>query len=207
MIPLLIAAAPDGWHHLVTGDESRFFLTCSPRRMWTLTRDDVATKPKNNIHTKKFMFITFWSPLEFPVVDKLATGAKMDSDCFIPNVLAQLERKMFPDGRRRYAKRLTIHLDNCSVHTSGASEAYLTEHSMIRLKHPPYSPDLAPSDFYLFPTVKEQLKDIEMIDEEDLFNRLKEILNEIPRKELDRVSGAWINRLMTVSGGDGGETS
>jgi hypothetical protein len=78
---------------------------------------------------------------------------------------------------------------------------------MIRLKHPLSSPDLAPSDFYLFPTLKERLKDLEMVDEEDLFNRLKEILNKIRHKELDKVFGTWINRLITASGGDGGYIS
>jgi hypothetical protein len=87
------------------------------------------------------------------------------------------------------------------------SEVYLAEYSMIPLKHLPSSPDLAPTDFSLSPTVKERLKDIEMVDEEDLFNRLKEILDEIPQKELNKVFGAWINRLMTASGGDGGYIS
>jgi hypothetical protein len=153
------------------------------------------------------MFTIFWSLLGFPVVDQLATGAKMDSEYFTTNVLAQLERSMFPDGRRPHAKRMTVHLDDCSVHTTGASEVYRAEHTMIRLKHPPDLPDLASSDFYLFPTVKEPVKDIEMIEEEHLFNRLKEILNEIPHKELDKIVGAWINRLTRASEGDGGYIS
>jgi hypothetical protein len=95
-------------------------------------------------------------------------------------------------------------LDNCSVHTSGASEVHLAEHSLIWLKHRPSSPDPAPSDFYRFRTGKERLKDIEMVDEEDFFNRLEEISNEIPRKEFNTVFRAWINRLMTASWGDGG---
>jgi transposase len=33
--------------------------------------------------------------------------------------------------------------------------AYLDFHS---LEHPPYSPDLAPTDYYLFPRLKKQLK-------------------------------------------------
>jgi hypothetical protein len=59
---------------------------------------------------------------------------------------------------------------------SGATEVYMTEHSMIRLKHLPCSSDLTPNDFYLFPTIKERLKDIQMVDEEDLFYRLKDFL-------------------------------
>jgi hypothetical protein len=33
MLPLLHAAQRDGWHHLMTGDESWFFFDTSPRRM------------------------------------------------------------------------------------------------------------------------------------------------------------------------------
>jgi hypothetical protein len=58
--------------------------------MSTLTKDDVAIKPKHNIQTKKFMLAIFWRPLGFPVVDKLATGAKMDSESFITAVLPRL---------------------------------------------------------------------------------------------------------------------
>jgi hypothetical protein len=63
MIPILATAAHDGWHHLVAGCESRFFLSYSPRRMWTLSRDGVATKPKHDIRMQKFMFTVIWNPL------------------------------------------------------------------------------------------------------------------------------------------------
>jgi hypothetical protein len=46
-----------------------------------------------------------------------------------------------------------------------------------------------------------------MIDEEDLFSGLQEILNLISRKELDKVFRRWINRLMIVSRGDGADIS
>jgi hypothetical protein len=74
---------------------------------------------------------------------------------------------------------------------------------MIRVQRDPYSPNLAPNDFYLFPTIKEKLKDIQMVDEEHLFYQLQEILKSISRKELDEVFGTWINRLITASRGDG----
>jgi hypothetical protein len=95
MIPILAAVAHDGWHHLVTGDESWFFLSYSPRRMWTLSRDDVATKPKHDICTQKFMFTMIWNPRRFQVVDKLPTATKMNSGYFITNILELLEQKIF----------------------------------------------------------------------------------------------------------------
>jgi hypothetical protein len=121
MIPILAAAAHDGWHHLATGDEFWFFLFYSPRRMGTLSRDDVATKPKHDIRTQKFMFTVIRNPLGFQVVDKLPTGTKMNSDYLITNILEPLEQKIFSNGRKPHAKRLTVHLDNYSIHTSGAT--------------------------------------------------------------------------------------
>jgi hypothetical protein len=58
-------AERDGWHHLVTGDESWFFFDASPRRMWALSRDDVAAKPRQQIQSKKFMITIRWNPTGF----------------------------------------------------------------------------------------------------------------------------------------------
>jgi hypothetical protein len=53
MLPLLHAAQRDGWHHLVTGDKTWFFFDTWPHRMWTLSRDDLATKSRQQIQSKK----------------------------------------------------------------------------------------------------------------------------------------------------------
>jgi hypothetical protein len=55
MLPFLYSVERDGWHHLVTGNESWFFVDTSLRRRWTLSRDDVVTKSKDDIQSKKFM--------------------------------------------------------------------------------------------------------------------------------------------------------
>jgi hypothetical protein len=47
---------------------------------------------------------------------------------------------------------------------------------MGRVSQPPYSPDLAPSDFYLFPTVKEKLERTQVADEDQFFESLQAIL-------------------------------
>jgi hypothetical protein len=127
----------------------------------------------------------------------------MDSDYFTPNIIGTVEQEVFPTGGNPHAKRLTIHLDNCSIQTSRTTEECIRQDNMIRLQHPLYSLDLVPSDLYLFPTIKEKPKEIQMAGEEDLFSRLQDILNSIPGKELDRVFDTWINRLMIGSRGHG----
>ena len=50
-----------------------------------------------------------------------------------------------------------FHHDNAPVHTSAVATAKLLELGYELLPHPPYSPDLAPCDFFLFPNLKKSL--------------------------------------------------
>ena len=53
---------------------------------------------------------------------------------------------------------MLFHQDNAPCHKSLATMAKLNELSFELLPHPPYSPDLAPSDYYLFIDLKTMLQ-------------------------------------------------
>ena len=44
--------------------------------------------------------------------------------------------------------------NNAPAHQSVLGYDFLTENNVTTMGHPPHSPDLAPSDFYLFPQLK-----------------------------------------------------
>jgi len=48
-----------------------------------------------------------------------------------------------------------VHQDNTPVHTSSQALTAIRNAGYKLLSHPSYSPDLVPSDFYLFPKLKE----------------------------------------------------
>ena len=52
---------------------------------------------------------------------------------------------------------LDFHHDNAPAHTSAVATAELVEFGYELPPHPPYSPDLAPCDFFLFPNLKKSL--------------------------------------------------
>jgi hypothetical protein len=89
---------------------------------------------------------------------------------FIPYI--PLEQAIFPRGRAAHKRQFVVHLDNCSIHASRVSTYWLDEYSILRMPHPPYSPNLATSDFYFFPTVKEKLERIQLADEDQFFECL-----------------------------------
>jgi hypothetical protein len=65
----------------------------------------------------------------------------------------------------------------------------------MRATYPPYSPNLAPCDLYLFDYVKEFLTGREFADREGLLAPVTRILTGIQKVTLTRVFLAWMDRL------------
>jgi transposase len=51
-----------------------------------------------------------------------------------------------------------LHYDKAPPHTSLLIREFLAKQETIVVPQPPYSPDLAPADFFLFPKLKSTLK-------------------------------------------------
>ena len=51
-----------------------------------------------------------------------------------------------------------LHHDNAPAHAALLTRRFLTDNNMTVVPHPPYSPDLAPSDFFLFTKLIMKLK-------------------------------------------------
>ena len=56
-----------------------------------------------------------------------------------------------------YGQWTLLH-DNARPHTALSISRFLTKHNVTGLPHTPYSPDLSPCDFFLFPRLKKRLK-------------------------------------------------
>jgi hypothetical protein len=61
--------------------------------------------------------------------------------------------------------------------------------------HPPYSPDLAPSDFYLFGCVKRPLAGLSFEDANQLLAAVESVLEGIEKVTLQAVFLEWMDRL------------
>ena len=70
--------------------------------------------------------------------------------------LKNLRRRVCRVGRST-SPILLLH-DNARLHTARATIDVLETVKSEVLSHPPYSPDLAPSDFHFFPHLKRDLK-------------------------------------------------
>ena len=76
---------------------------------------------------------------------------------YCKDVLERL-RKRVQRVRTDIADAWVLHHDNAPVNTALPIREFLAKKNIPVLPHPPYSPDLAPCDFYLFPKSKTKLK-------------------------------------------------
>jgi hypothetical protein len=82
------------------------------------------------------------------------------------------------------------------------------EHALLkRLPHTPYSPDISPSDCYLFGKVRGALIGQQIPDAIGLLDAVIEISNGISSDKLRAMFRHWIERVQSVIAADGGDVS
>jgi len=74
----------------------------------------------------------------------------------------------------------------------------LESHNIEKTPHPPFSPEIAPSDFYLFGYLKQTMAGQQYENPDQLYLAVDEILSEIPKDTLIGVFQTWERRSMEV---------
>jgi hypothetical protein len=67
----------------------------------------------------------------------------------------------------------------------------LASKQITELEHPSYSPDLAPSDFFLFPKLKKMLKGGHFDDIDDIRSNTTAVLKVIPQNQFQNCFEGW----------------
>jgi hypothetical protein len=93
-----------------------------------------------------------------------------------------LTDKFYPGGRNPDDLPLHVHLDNCRIHYSKRANAFFSHKGIVRVPQPGYSPDLAPSNFWLFGDMKRSLANKHFTNPEDLLAAIADVMEEVPVK-------------------------
>ncbi|GFX28041.1 histone-lysine N-methyltransferase SETMAR [Trichonephila clavipes] len=74
-------------------------------------------------------------------------------------------------------KGVRFHHDNARPHTANRTTALVERFGWEMVSHQPYSPDLAPSDFHLFPELKKNLGGTQFQTDEEVQNAVVNFLH------------------------------
>jgi len=88
-----------------------------------------------------------------------------------------------------------LHHDNAPAHASLLIRSYLAKHQTSVMPHPPYSPNLAPADFFLFAKLKITLKGrrFQTIEEiqENVIRELRAVIESVFQEAFQQWKKRW----------------
>jgi histone-lysine N-methyltransferase SETMAR len=179
-----------GWHFVITLDGSWFYRSPDHGQIWLQADQEPPEQAKDTIQDQKIMVTIAWNPLGFHLVEILPKGRSFNAEYYRDNILTELIQ-FRPEAGERY---LVIHVDNPRPHTAQNCGTFCAENGLRPATHPPCSPDLAPSDFFLFGDVKHCLHGIIFSSGEELLGGICGLVGEIPLETLAHVFEHWTER-------------
>jgi histone-lysine N-methyltransferase SETMAR len=145
------------------------------------------------ITTPKLMITIFWGVSEIHVTDYLPPDTSFDSTYFIDHILCGFNTLPIISVAVRQTKAFVIHLGNSPINKSESVIAKISSMPVQLAPHPPYSPDLAPSDFFRFGHLKSQMIERESDSPEDLTRWIRAAFLRMSRDTIKRVFDQWID--------------
>jgi hypothetical protein len=96
-----------------------------------------------------------------------------------------------------------FHWDNAPMHTANKVTKFLAKNNIRTLQHPPYSPDLAPADYFLFQRLKSDLAGVS-VTPETFKTELERVLQSIVENEFAEAFHRWLHhheKCIALQGG------
>ncbi len=113
-------------------------------------------KAKVQATRKKQMVLAFFDSKGLIDTNFVPRGRTVNSP-YIIEALARFLKALKEKRPTMMARTWWFHWDNAPVHTAAVVTNWMAARRFQIIEHPPYLPDLAPSDFFLFPSVKREL--------------------------------------------------
>ena len=150
-------------HNLLTSDEKWvLYINYEYYRQWLSPGQTGAVTPKPDLHPKKVM-LSVWLGVRGIIHWKiLPDGCTITADLYcqqLNRVAAKLKGKQ---------DRIYFLHDNARPHVAKSTRQKLLSLGLITIPHPPYSPDLAPTDYHLYRSLSNYLREKKFNDESQI---------------------------------------
>jgi [histone H3]-lysine36 N-dimethyltransferase SETMAR len=183
-------------YNIYTGDESWIYAyepeTKQQSTVWVFQEEPKPTKVIRSRSTSKQMIACFFGinghVATVPLQERRTVNAEWYTTICLPQVIEEIRKT----SKRR---RIILHHDNASSHTAARTKEFLEAQNIELMDHPPYSPDLAPNDFFLFPHIKNKLRGQRFTTPEEAVEAFKTYVLEVPQSEWQKCFDNWFKRM------------
>jgi len=198
LLPHLEQRGARGVSTIFTSDESWFNHDTSHTAMWCETPGDVETRARPIINDKTLISV-FWNFVGFNHIIDITPDQTYTSEFCTSKIIQSLDAALRSSRPQLWLAGTCLHWDNARPHVASNTREDLISRRVHILPHPPYSPDLSPSDFFLFGYLKYPIQGKKFPTSPELVTNLEQIMSDIWRDMLQKVYSEWIDRLEWVS--------
>jgi len=146
-------------------------------------------------HSKlKAMLIVFFDIQGIVMAEWVPSGHTVNQQYYI-EVLMKLRECVRRIQPELWRNGWLLHQDNVPAQNALSVKQFLANKNTTVLEHPPYLPDLAPCDFYLFPKIKSVLKGTHFVSVENVKAKTAEILNSLTEHDLRNCFEHWQHHM------------
>ena len=165
-------------HRIVTGDE-KWINYDNPKRKKSYVKPGQPAKStaKPNIHGRKVILCIWWDQKSMLYYELLKPGETINWERYRTQLICL--KRAIAVKRPGYATRheaIISHHDNARPHVAIPVRNFLLNSGWEVLRHLPYSPDLAPSDYHLFWSMQNTLTGIRFPSEQGIKHWLDSFL-------------------------------
>ncbi|UYV63722.1 hypothetical protein LAZ67_2005429 [Cordylochernes scorpioides] len=171
---------PNLLQRVITGDEAWVYgydeETKAQSSQWKLPHEPRPKKARQVRSNVKFLLTVFFDCRGVVHHEFLPQGRTVNKEYYLQVMrnLRKAIRQKRPDLWKN--KNWLLHHDNAPAHTSLLVRDFLAKNNTLMMLQPPYTPDMAPCDYFLFPKLKRPMKgrryatldEIKMASEEEL---------------------------------------
>ncbi|CAF3370476.1 unnamed protein product [Rotaria socialis] len=191
---------------VVTGDESWFYHKQLGRKSsnaaWTASGETPPTVVQRSHFAPKTLFCIFFKTTGPVLIHHVERGQTIDHDYYINNYLRPLVNEIKKQRSSSATHAIKIHHDNARLHVHEDVSTYLESQGIMKMLQPPNSPDITPSDFWLFDLIKQNLTDPR--SSVSLHRVVAKVMFSINEDEYKKVFDKWIEwmKLCVYNHGD-----
>lgn len=183
-------------NRIIAADEKWVNYENTSRKWQWLDADQApGTTPKPDLHPKSHMLCVWWDREGVILFELLKKGETITAN-FYSSQLQRVHEKLL---KKRPAlvnrKGVILQHDNARPHVAKLTQEKLKQLGWETLPHPPYSPDVAPSDYHLFRSLQHHLADSHHDKYEELRHDLAIFFESKPvefyRNGIDQLPERW----------------
>ena len=182
---------------IITGDETWIYNRQIHRKSTNKSWVGEGGSPTTTVRRRKFepkpLFCLFFKSNGPVLVHAVDEGKTVDRNYYIENCLKPVVKEIWKQRKSTGTKGIKLLHDNARPHAHADVIDYLKEEGINIMPHPPYSPDLAPCDYWLNDYIKCNLAD--QPDKESLARAVSKVVKNIPQEEFKKAFDKLLERM------------